>query len=33
LKPECPTDYRCMLGIEPEDVWRELQGLRDSLLD
>jgi heptosyltransferase-2 len=31
LKPECPTDYRCMLGIEPEDVWRELEGLRDSL--
>jgi heptosyltransferase-2 len=31
LRPECPTDYRCMLGIEPEDVWRELEGLRDSL--
>ncbi len=31
LKPECPTDYRCMLGIEPGDVCRELQGLRDSL--
>jgi heptosyltransferase-2 len=32
LRPECPTDYRCMLGIEPEDVWRELQGLRDGLV-
>jgi heptosyltransferase-2 len=31
LKPECPTDYRCMLGIEAEDVWREMEDLRDSL--
>ena len=31
LKPECPTDYRCMLGVEPGDVCRELQGLKDSL--
>lgn len=28
LKPECPTDYQCMLGIEPDDVWREMEILR-----
>ena len=31
LKPKCPTDYRCMLGIEPDEVWREMESLRDSL--
>lgn len=28
LKPYCPTDFRCMLGIKPEDVWREMEKLR-----
>lgn len=28
LKPECPTDFRCMLGIEPAEVWREMENLR-----
>ena len=31
LKPECPTDYRCMLGIEPDHVWREMERLRQML--
>ena len=31
LKPECPTDYRCMLGIEPHDVWKEMERLRQML--
>ena len=28
LKPECPEDYRCMLGITPEEVWQEMEDLR-----
>ncbi len=28
LKPECPTDYRCMLEITPESVWETMEGLR-----
>jgi heptosyltransferase-2 len=28
LKPECPTDFRCMLSIEPEEVWAEMEILR-----
>jgi heptosyltransferase-2 len=32
LKPECPTDYRCMLGIEPDDVWREMEDLRQKIV-
>jgi heptosyltransferase-2 len=28
LKPECPTDFRCMLSIEPEEVWDEMEILR-----
>ncbi|MGD8230160.1 MAG: lipopolysaccharide heptosyltransferase II, partial [Desulfobacteraceae bacterium] len=31
LKPECPTDYRCMLGIKPEDVWEQMERLRQML--
>ncbi len=31
LRPECPTDYRCMLSIEPDEVWKEMDNLRDSL--
>lgn len=29
LKQECPTDYRCMLDIGPEDVWKEMETLRE----
>jgi heptosyltransferase II len=31
LKPECPTDFKCMLSIEPEDVWNELKRLKEEL--
>lgn len=33
LKQECPTDHRCMLRIDPEDVWHEMNILKgESLL-
>jgi len=25
LKPECPTDFKCMLSIEVEEVWNEMK--------
>ncbi len=28
LKPECPTDFRCMLSIEAEEVWNEMEKFR-----
>jgi heptosyltransferase-2 len=28
LRPECPKDFRCMLSIEPEEVWDEMEILR-----
>ena len=28
LRPECPTDYRCMLSIGAEEVWKEMEDLR-----
>ncbi|HBF42796.1 MAG TPA: lipopolysaccharide heptosyltransferase II [Desulfobacteraceae bacterium] len=28
LKHECPTDHRCMLSIEAEEVWKEMEILR-----
>jgi heptosyltransferase-2 len=31
MRPECPTDYRCMLNIEPEDVWNEMLNLKDEM--
>lgn len=31
LKPECPKDHRCMLSIEPEDVWEEMEQLRSTI--
>ena len=30
LKPACPTDHHCMLSIEPEEVWREMEHLREE---
>ena len=29
LKPVCPTDFRCMLDISPEEVWEAFNNLRD----
>lgn len=31
LKPDCPEDYRCMLSIEPEEVWQEMEKLKREL--
>jgi len=31
LKVECPSDHRCMLSIEPQEVWAELEGLKREL--
>ena len=28
LKPECPVGYRCLLAVQPDDVWREMEDLR-----
>lgn len=30
LKKECPIDFRCMLSIEPDEVWREMERLREK---
>jgi len=30
LKPECPTDFKCMLSIEPEEVWDEMEKFRQA---
>ena len=30
LKPECPTDHRCMNAIGVEEVWKEMQDLRND---
>ncbi len=30
LKPECPTDHRCMLSIEPEEVWKTMVALKEE---
>jgi heptosyltransferase-2 len=32
LKPECPDDYQCMLIIEPDMVWKEMENLREKLI-
>jgi heptosyltransferase-2 len=28
LKPDCRTGYRCLLAVQPDDVWREMEKLR-----
>ena len=28
LKPECTVGYRCLLAVQPEDVWKEMEELR-----
>ncbi|MBU0544432.1 MAG: lipopolysaccharide heptosyltransferase II [Proteobacteria bacterium] len=30
LKSECPTDFKCMLSIEPEEVWDEMEKFRNN---
>lgn len=30
LKQECPTDFKCMLSITPEEVWQEMEQLKLS---
>jgi heptosyltransferase-2 len=32
LKQVCPLDHRCMLSIEPHEVWREMEDLRKEVL-
>ncbi len=31
MLPECPKDFRCMLGIEPQEVWKELMDLKNEV--
>jgi len=31
LKEVCPSDHRCMLSIEPEEVWEQMEGLKKEL--
>jgi len=31
LKVECPSDHRCMLSIEPEEVWDQMESLKKKL--
>lgn len=31
LRAECPTDFQCMLGIEPGHVWRELEMMKERM--
>jgi heptosyltransferase-2 len=30
LKTECPIDHRCMLSIEPEEVWEEMKKMKEQ---
>jgi heptosyltransferase-2 len=30
LRRECPTDYRCLLSIDPEEVWEEMEALLEK---
>ncbi len=32
LKPECPTDHRCMLSIETEEIWEEMKKMRERFI-
>ena len=32
LKEVCPLDHRCMLSIEPHEVWREMEDLEKEVL-
>jgi heptosyltransferase-2 len=31
LKEACPQDHRCMLSIEPEEVWEEMESLKTEV--
>lgn len=30
LKQECPTDFKCMLSITPDEVWQEMEQFRSA---
>jgi heptosyltransferase-2 len=30
LKHECPIDHRCMISIEPEEVWEEMKRMKEQ---
>lgn len=30
FKQECPKDFQCMLGIRPDDIWKELEILKEE---
>lgn len=32
LKEACPYDHTCMLSIDPEEVWKEMEGLRAEVI-
>jgi heptosyltransferase-2 len=32
MKPECPTDHRCMESIGPEEVWEGMKRLKEELI-
>jgi heptosyltransferase-2 len=32
LKEVCPSDHRCMLSVEPQEVWREMEDLKRETL-
>jgi heptosyltransferase-2 len=31
LKEECPSDHKCMLSIEPGEVWEQMEGFKKEL--
>jgi heptosyltransferase-2 len=31
LRRECPTHYECMLSIEPDEVWKEMNRLKEMI--
>lgn len=33
LRPECPVGYRCLLSVQPDDVWRAMEELRAGSLE
>jgi heptosyltransferase-2 len=30
LKPECPTDFDCMLSLGAEQVWETMEGMKEK---
>jgi heptosyltransferase-2 len=33
LRPECPVGYRCLLSVQPDDVWRAMEELRAESIE